>query len=95
MPLDGAHRQTEMATAARATEKRQTRATLTPSSRCPTASRHSHVTVWFCADWEASEREGQHIVQLQRHTDWHRVERTLERFGREIEELKEQVWRET
>jgi hypothetical protein len=45
--------------------------------------------------WEASEREGHHIVQQQCHTDWHRVERTLERFGREIEELKQQGWRET
>jgi hypothetical protein len=45
--------------------------------------------------WEASEREDQRIVQQQHHTDWHRVERTLARFSREIEELKEQGWRET
>jgi hypothetical protein len=33
------------ATAAKPTGKRHTRAILTPSSRCPTTSRHSHVTV--------------------------------------------------
>ncbi len=47
MPLGGTPRQTGMvtATAAKAKKKRQTRAESTPSSRCQTTSRHSHVTV--------------------------------------------------
>ena len=47
MPLGATQRQTGTvtATAAKAMKKRQTRAELTPSSTCPTISRHSHVTV--------------------------------------------------
>lgn len=46
MPLGAAWRKTGMGTAAAATlQKHQTRAALTPSSRCPTSSRHSHVTL--------------------------------------------------
>jgi len=47
------------------------------------------------AGWEASECEGLRVVRQQRFTDWHRVERTLVRFSREIAELKEEGWRET
>jgi len=46
------------------------------------------------AGWEVSEREDQHIVQLQRYTDWHRVERALTHFRLKITALLEQGWRE-
>ena len=42
--------------------------------------------------WEASEREDHRVVQQQRYTDWHRVERTLTRFRREIAALLEEGW---
>jgi hypothetical protein len=44
--------------------------------------------------WETCESDGQHVVERRRHTDWHRVERPPARFSREIEELREQGWRE-
>jgi hypothetical protein len=44
--------------------------------------------------WEASERINEQIVQRQRYTEWHRVERTMSRFTRAIEALRDQGWRE-
>ncbi len=44
--------------------------------------------------WEASQSEDQHVVEKIRYDDWHRVERTLARFMREIAELREQGWQE-
>ena len=46
------------------------------------------------AGWEASEREDHRILRQQHHSDWHRVELTLDCFTREIARLKEQGWRE-
>ena len=45
------------------------------------------------AGWETAEHEDQRVVQ-QHYTDWHRVEQTLDRFARDIAELREQGWRE-
>jgi hypothetical protein len=44
--------------------------------------------------WEALQHHDGQVVQQQRYTDWHRVECTLDRFGREIAELREQGWAE-
>jgi len=44
--------------------------------------------------WEASAREDGRLIQKRRHSDWHRVERTLERFRDEIAELRSQGWRD-
>jgi len=44
--------------------------------------------------WEVFERDGQRVVQQQRYTDWHRVERTVTRFSREVAELRRQGWHE-
>jgi hypothetical protein len=57
--------------------------------------RSFHVRPASPAGWEAFEREDQRITHQQRHTDWHRVELTLDRFAREIAELKKQGWLET
>ncbi|HEV3060555.1 MAG TPA: hypothetical protein VGY48_20080 [Vicinamibacterales bacterium] len=43
------------------------------------------------AGWEVSERSEQDFVQRQ-YSDWHRVERALTRFTREISELRRQGW---
>lgn len=56
--------------------------------------RSFHVSTGHPAGWQASEHQDQRIVQLRRHTDWHRVEQTLARYTREIAELREQGWRE-
>jgi hypothetical protein len=45
--------------------------------------------------WEAASWRHQQIEMSKRHNDWHRVERVLGRFGREIAELHRQGWRET
>jgi hypothetical protein len=41
--------------------------------------------------WQVKERSDQEIRE-QLFSDWHRVERTLVRFSREISELKRQGW---
>jgi hypothetical protein len=41
--------------------------------------------------WQVKERTEQNIRE-QQFSDWHRVERTLSRFAREISELKRQGW---
>ena len=44
--------------------------------------------------WEASAREDEGLVQERTYFDWHRVERTLQRFRDEIAELRAQGWRD-
>ena len=44
------------------------------------------------AGWQVSERSEQDVILEQQFSDWHRVERTLLRFGREITELRRQGW---
>ena len=46
------------------------------------------------AGWEASAREDERLVQERSYSDWHRVERTLERFRDEIAQLRAQGWRD-
>ena len=45
--------------------------------------------------WEASERAGDTVLERRHYSDWHRVERVLTRFRREISELREQGWTES
>jgi hypothetical protein len=47
------------------------------------------------AGWEVSETTEERVVNRQAHQDWHRVERTLERFNGEIAELRRQGWRDS
>jgi hypothetical protein len=47
---------------------------------------------WF--GWEASEHQDQQLVQQRRCSDWHRVERMINHFTREISELRQQGWLE-
>ncbi len=44
--------------------------------------------------WEVFERDDHRVVQQQRYTDWHRVERTVTRFSQQIAELRRQGWHE-
>jgi hypothetical protein len=44
--------------------------------------------------WESFERGDERAVHQQLLTDWHRVERELARFRREVAELERQGWRD-
>ena len=46
------------------------------------------------AGWESSEQANHREAQRQSHTDWHRVERDLARFTREIAALRREGWYE-
>jgi len=54
--------------------------------------RSFHVYQRTAAGWETSEQANHRVEQRQTHTDWHRVERDLSRFSREIAELRRQGW---
>ena len=45
--------------------------------------------------WEIAEHEDGRVVRRKHQTDWHRVERTLARYLREITDLREQGRRES
>lgn len=57
-------------------------------------SRSFQILAANSAGWDAAEREGRRVIQQQHYADWHRVERALTRFAREIAKLREQGWRE-
>jgi hypothetical protein len=44
--------------------------------------------------WETCEEANHRVAQRQSRSDWHGVERDLARFAREIDELRQQGWRE-
>jgi hypothetical protein len=44
------------------------------------------------AGWHVSERSDRDVIREHSFSDWHRVERTLLRFNREITELRRQGW---
>ena len=44
--------------------------------------------------WEVSEQGQEQEARRQKHTDWHRVERTVARFTRQIDELRRDGWTE-
>jgi hypothetical protein len=46
------------------------------------------------AGWQSRELANDRIARQQDRTEWHRVERDIARFGREIEELRRQGWRD-
>ncbi|HJZ75734.1 MAG TPA: hypothetical protein VKE51_28570 [Vicinamibacterales bacterium] len=46
------------------------------------------------AGWRTCEMANDRIARQQERTEWHRVERDLARFGREIDALRMQGWRD-
>ena len=44
--------------------------------------------------WEALQQHDGQVVRQRRYVDWHRVERTLDRFSREIAQLRKEGWSE-
>jgi hypothetical protein len=55
-------------------------------------SRSFHILAGSSAGWEATELRDQRMIQRQHYADWHRVERALAHFAREIDELRERGW---
>jgi hypothetical protein len=45
------------------------------------------------AGWEVRLEEDEKLRRLDHYHDWHRVERTMALFEREVLELREQGWR--
>jgi len=45
--------------------------------------------------WEVSERDDVKGTQRHQHADWHRVEREVMRFSRQVEELRQEGWTES
>ena len=56
--------------------------------------RSFEVTVDAVAGWEIFEREDERVVCRQRYTDWHRVERVVQRLSRVIADLQREGWQE-
>lgn len=46
------------------------------------------------AGWHTRELANDRVARQQDRTDWHRVERDLARFAREIEDLRRQGWQD-
>jgi glutamine synthetase adenylyltransferase len=44
------------------------------------------------AGWEVSLEEDRRLTRQMRYDDWHRVERALEQFRREVADLAAQGW---
>jgi hypothetical protein len=63
-------------------------ATLARGDRVRSFEVHSSPT----AGWEASEHDGDYLIQRRRCMDWHRVEQVIARFERTIAEFGEQGW---
>jgi hypothetical protein len=57
--------------------------------------RSFEVTSAPMSGWEVFARAGDAIVEQRHYSDWHRVERVLTRFRREISELERQGWTES
>jgi hypothetical protein len=46
------------------------------------------------AGWEVVEHEDQHLIGRYACTDWHRVERAVQRLAQQISDLQRDGWRE-
>jgi hypothetical protein len=56
--------------------------------------RSFEITIDAVAGWEVFEREDERVLQRLRYTDWHRVERALDRLGQVVAELQRDGWEE-
>ncbi|HJZ75711.1 MAG TPA: hypothetical protein VKE51_28450 [Vicinamibacterales bacterium] len=57
-------------------------------------TRSFHIEQSQPAGWRTVAIANDRVSHERRRTEWHRVERDLERFAREIEELRRQGWRD-
>ena len=54
--------------------------------------RHYSITSTGDAGWEVRLEEDQTLRRLANYRDWHRVERAMAQFEREVTELKKSGW---
>lgn len=59
-----------------------------------TETRSFHVERNGFAGWNTIACANDRVADQRRRTEWHRVERDLARFAREIDELRRQGWRD-
>jgi hypothetical protein len=59
-----------------------------------TETRSFHIERNPSIGWQTRTLANDRISHQQERTEWHRVERDLARFAREIEELRRQGWRD-
>ena len=59
-----------------------------------TETRSFHVERNESAGWRTVAIANDRVAHEQERTEWHRVERDLERFAREIEQLRRDGWRD-
>jgi hypothetical protein len=57
-------------------------------------TRSFHIEHTIAAGWHTREMANDRVARQQHRTEWHRVERDLARFAREIEALRRQGWRD-
>jgi hypothetical protein len=56
-------------------------------------TRHYSITVAKNLGWEVKLEEDHTLRRLDHYHDWHRVERALASFEREVDELQRRGWR--
>jgi len=61
---------------------------------CASETRSFHIEHQPAAGWRTRELANDRVVNQQVRTEWHRVERDLARFAREIDQLQRRGWRE-
>jgi hypothetical protein len=57
-------------------------------------TRSFHIEQSAPVGWRTTATANDHVSLERRCTEWHRVERDIARFAREIEELRRQGWRD-
>ena len=57
-------------------------------------TRTFHIEHVDAVGWQTRELANDRVAQQHRRTEWHRVERDVARFTREIEELHRDGWRD-
>ena len=55
--------------------------------------KHFSISATKPSGWEVRLEEDRMVRRLEHYQDWHRVERTLTQFQREVMRLKEDGWR--
>jgi hypothetical protein len=61
---------------------------------CASETRSFQIEHYPATGWRTRELANDRVVNQQVRTEWHRVERDLARFSREIDQLQLRGWRE-
>ena len=58
-------------------------------------TRSFRVEALLSSGWEVSVREDSHVIRRSCYSDWHRVERAISAFEREVSALEAEGWHTT